>query len=116
MEGARTGTLHEAWRIARPYWFSDERGAERGLLTAVVAMNFAGVWITVRINRWQKAFHNALQNYNDAGALDEVGLWSQRLSGGEQQRLAFARVLLADPATIFLDEATAALEIGRAHV
>ncbi len=45
-----------------------------------------------------------------AGALDEVDLWSQRLSGGEQQRLAFARVLLADPATIFLDEATASLD------
>ena len=42
--------------------------------------------------------------------LDKVDLWAQRLSGGEQQRLAFARVLLAEPAVIFLDEATAALD------
>jgi putative ATP-binding cassette transporter len=39
-----------------------------------------------------------------------VDLWAQRLSGGEQQRLALARVLLAEPAVIFLDEATAALD------
>jgi len=45
-----------------------------------------------------------------AAELDVADLWSQRLSGGEQQRLAFARVLLAEPAVIFLDEATSALD------
>jgi putative ATP-binding cassette transporter len=45
-----------------------------------------------------------------AAELDDVQNWSQRLSLGEQQRLAFARILLLKPALLFLDEATSALD------
>jgi putative ATP-binding cassette transporter len=44
------------------------------------------------------------------GHLDEHDQWDKRLSPGEQQRLAFARVLLHKPDWIFLDEATASLD------
>ena len=45
-----------------------------------------------------------------AERLDEPDAWGQKLSGGEQQRLAVARVLLKKPRWIFADEATSALD------
>ena len=45
-----------------------------------------------------------------ATRLDDSDAWGQKLSGGEQQRLAIARVLLRQPSWIFADEATSALD------
>lgn len=42
--------------------------------------------------------------------LDADECWDQVLSGGEKQRLGFARLLLQRPRTIVMDEATAALD------
>jgi vitamin B12/bleomycin/antimicrobial peptide transport system ATP-binding/permease protein len=42
--------------------------------------------------------------------LDEEDAWGQKLSGGEQQRLALARVFLKKPRWVFADEATSALD------
>ena len=42
--------------------------------------------------------------------LDEMADWSRILSLGEQQRLAFARILLVKPQWIFMDEASSALD------
>ena len=42
--------------------------------------------------------------------LDEVNHWQRLLSGGEQQRLAFARVLLYRPQWLYMDESTSAMD------
>ncbi|MCF8147817.1 MAG: ABC transporter ATP-binding protein/permease [Sulfuritalea sp.] len=42
--------------------------------------------------------------------LDRSDAWGQKLSGGEQQRLAMARVFLKQPQWVFADEATSALD------
>jgi vitamin B12/bleomycin/antimicrobial peptide transport system ATP-binding/permease protein len=47
-----------------------------------------------------------------ADRLDEDRDWAKVLSPGEQQRIAFARVLLTKPQAVFLDEATSALDEG----
>ncbi|MGB8397818.1 ABC transporter ATP-binding protein/permease [Bradyrhizobium sp.] len=57
-------TLATVWRIAAPYFRSEDKWAGRGLLAALVAAELAIVYLTVLQNQWNLRFYNALQDYN----------------------------------------------------
>ena len=61
---SKPGFLRQAWGLAWPYWASDEKWSAGGLLASVVALNLVYVWLTVRLNQWNNAFYNALQEYD----------------------------------------------------
>ena len=54
-------TLATVWRIAVPYFNSEDKWAGRGLLAAVIAIELALVGNDVLINLWRARFYNALQ-------------------------------------------------------
>jgi putative ATP-binding cassette transporter len=52
------------WRLAVPYFKSEDRWAGRALLAAVIAMELCKVAVDVLINLWNNRFYNALQDKN----------------------------------------------------
>ena len=57
-------TLATVWRIAAPYFRSEDRWAGRALLAAVIATELGIVGLTVLLNQWNSRFYNALQERN----------------------------------------------------
>jgi putative ATP-binding cassette transporter len=57
-------TLVTIWRLARPYFFSEDRWAGRLLLGTVIAIELSTVAINVMLNQWYNRFYNALQERN----------------------------------------------------
>jgi putative ATP-binding cassette transporter len=54
-------TLATVWRIAIPYFRSEDKWAGRGLLAAVIVIELALVGTDVLVNQWRNRFYNALQ-------------------------------------------------------
>jgi vitamin B12/bleomycin/antimicrobial peptide transport system ATP-binding/permease protein len=57
-------TLATVWRIAAPYFNSEDKWAGRGLLAAVITIELALVGNDVLVNLWRARFYNALQDKN----------------------------------------------------
>ncbi|MBU6506109.1 MAG: ABC transporter ATP-binding protein/permease [Alphaproteobacteria bacterium] len=75
MNGKRRTMLRLAWRLARPYWSSEEKRIAWALLIAVIALNLGNVYVSVRINAWNNAFYNALQEFNAPEFFKQLGIF-----------------------------------------
>ena len=69
-------TLATIWRLAIPYFYSEDRLPGRGLLAAVIATELSLVAINVLLNQWNNRFYNALQEKNWDGFVREIGIFS----------------------------------------
>jgi vitamin B12/bleomycin/antimicrobial peptide transport system ATP-binding/permease protein len=67
-------TLALIWRLALPYFRSEDRWAGRALLAAVITMELGIVTINVLVNQWTNRFYNALQEYQWGTFVSEL-LW-----------------------------------------
>jgi putative ATP-binding cassette transporter len=50
-----------AWRIAEPYWRSEERLRALTLLASIIALTLGMVYLLVLLNDWNRQFYNSLQ-------------------------------------------------------
>ncbi|HZZ81254.1 MAG TPA: SbmA/BacA-like family transporter, partial [Gemmataceae bacterium] len=57
-------TIGVIWRLAAPYFKSEDRWPGLILLGAVIGIELSIVGINVLLNKWNNAFYNALQNKN----------------------------------------------------
>jgi vitamin B12/bleomycin/antimicrobial peptide transport system ATP-binding/permease protein len=87
--GIWSRAAHQArrvWALSKPYYFSDEKWAARGLLAAIVTLNLALVYMAVLFNDWNKLFYDSLQDKNQAVFWTQLGRFSY---------LAFAFIVIA---------------------
>ncbi len=67
-----SSTLAIVWRIASPYFRSDDKWAGIALLASVIGIELASVGVTVLLNTWNARFYNALQERNWDRFIDEL--------------------------------------------
>jgi vitamin B12/bleomycin/antimicrobial peptide transport system ATP-binding/permease protein len=69
-------TLATVWRIAAPYFRSEDKLAGRALLAAFVSTELTGVALDVLLNQWNNRFYNALQEKDWDSFVREIGVFS----------------------------------------
>src|SRR5262245_45640545 len=67
--------FREALAIAKPYWFGDDGWPVRGRLAVILALNLGMVWLLVKLNRWNAAFYDALQQKDMAEFWHQLGIF-----------------------------------------
>jgi vitamin B12/bleomycin/antimicrobial peptide transport system ATP-binding/permease protein len=75
MHTARRNITRAAWRLAKCYWTSEEKWSAWALLIGVVGLNLGNVYISVRINEWNRSFYNALQAFDSGELFRQLGFF-----------------------------------------
>jgi vitamin B12/bleomycin/antimicrobial peptide transport system ATP-binding/permease protein len=75
------GFVASVWRLIKPYWNSEEKWIARGLLTVVVCLNLAQVYLNVQYNAWFGRFYDALQQKNEPHFWHELLIFSVIAAG-----------------------------------
>jgi putative ATP-binding cassette transporter len=84
--------LADAWRIAGPFWRSEERWRARLLLGVVVMLNLSLVGMSVLLSYWNREFFNSLQE-KDAEAFWALLFWWRQTDSGPMPGFVFVAVL-----------------------
>jgi vitamin B12/bleomycin/antimicrobial peptide transport system ATP-binding/permease protein len=72
----KRGTWREAWRLAKPYWRSEDRRWAWGLVAVVVLLNVLAVVVVIALNWWRKNIFDALQHYDRPEFLHQLGVFA----------------------------------------
>jgi putative ATP-binding cassette transporter len=73
MRTTRRNITRTAWRLAQCYWTSEEKWSAWALLVGVIGLNLGNVYVSVRINEWNRSFYNALQAFDREGLFRQLG-------------------------------------------
>ncbi|MDN3566571.1 ABC transporter ATP-binding protein/permease [Paeniroseomonas aquatica] len=84
--------LSDAWRLAGPYWRSEERWRARLLLGVVVLLNLSLVGMSVLLSYWNREFFNSLQE-KDAEAFWSLLFWWRSTDSGPMPGFVFVAAL-----------------------
>ena len=64
--------FRDVWYLTKSYWQSEEKKKAFFLLTCIVGLTLAIVYMLVLLNRWNNSFYSALQNYQTDLIFDEL--------------------------------------------
>ena len=73
--------LKDAWHLARPYFWSEEKWSARFLLLSIVVLNLSLVGMNVVLSFWNREFYNTLQN-KDWDSFIALLFWYKRTDSG----------------------------------
>jgi vitamin B12/bleomycin/antimicrobial peptide transport system ATP-binding/permease protein len=71
----RRNITRTAWRLAKGYWTSEEKWSAWALLIGVIGLNLGNVYVSVRINEWNRSFYNALQAFDSRALFVQLGIF-----------------------------------------